>query len=179
MRKAPPMGRKGGGHACAVCNHAEREQIEIALITPVPFGHPLLRTLSKKYGMSPASLSRHRSHHMSTGFAVIHAAVPADASTLKHLEDQAARVAAFFAEAERNGRPDQLANLSRELRLLRSDIAKARGENGPPPAVVDLQRSAEWLAIRTVIFEVLAPHPKLRVALGKRLLALDARSESK
>jgi hypothetical protein len=178
VRKAPPIGRKGGGHACAVCNHAEREQIEVTLVTPVPFGHPLLRTLSAKYGMSPASLSRHRSHHMGAKYTVVHPALPVDATTLQHLESAAARLESVIAEAERNGRVDQLVTLSRELRITRSDIAKAKGENGVVPAVVDLQRSAEWLAIRAVIYDVLAPHPALRVEIGKRLLELDGKKKT-
>ena len=143
---------------------------------------PLLTVLAKKYGVGTSSLSRHRSHHLSKMFAVVHAAVPADASTLQHLEAQAAQVSALVAQAQREGRAEQVFAGSRELRLLREAIAKAKGEtNGAAPAVIDLQRSKEWLAIRQVVWEVLAPHPKIRAELGKRLLALDAeaRSESK
>ena len=170
MRKtvaAPAVNRSGYG--CAVCHHEKRTEIDAELVA-----RAALRPLAKRYGMSTASLSRHRSNHLSNGFAVIHPTVAADAPTLKHLEGQAARIEALITKAERDGRPSIELAGSRELRLLREGIARARGEsNGQPPTVIDIQRSAEWIAIRTVIYEVLAPHPDLRRRIADGLLALD------
>ena len=166
--------RETRGHGCAVCFHEKRDEIDRELTARVFLGK-----LSTKYGMSRASLSRHRTNHVSKALVALRPALPIDATTLQQLEDQARRVEAFFTAAEKDGHGDQLVNGSRELRLLREAIAKRRGElNGPPPAGVNIQRSEEWHAIRAIIWEVLEPHDDLRVAIGKRLLALDAKEKT-
>jgi hypothetical protein len=160
------------------------------------FSEPQLTVLSKRYGMSPASLSRHRSNHIFIkGHAVIHPAPPADASTLAHLEASAARLETIIAEAERNGRFDQIVTGSRELRITREAIAKAKGESNGAPVVIDLHTSEEWKAIREAVWEWLQPHESfsptgvrvgvltdahasaLRAELAKRLLALAAKDK--
>jgi hypothetical protein len=174
QRNAPRDGHKTEtrGHGCACCNHQEREAIDYELVARTP-----LSKLSARFGMSEASLSRHRTNHISKALVAIRPTLPEDASQLQHLEAQAARLETSIAQAEKAGRFEQLVTGSRELRITREAIAKAKGEaNGHAAAVVDLQRTPEWLAIRQVVFDVLEPHPKLRVELAKRLLALDGRS---
>lgn len=174
MRKPPRSGHKGGAHDCATCNHPDREAIETALAARTPS----LKVLSGIYGMDGSSLSRHRTHHMIGRVVAIHS-LPADATQLAHMEAQAARLEVLVSEAERRGHSEQVVALFRELRITREKIAAGRGElNGPPATTIDIQKSKEWAAIRAVIWEELAPHPALRVAIGKRLLALDAKEKT-
>jgi hypothetical protein len=179
VRPAPAYNRKGGGHACSVCNHPEREAIDIALLTPKRAqNEPQLTILSTRYGLGIAALSRHRTNHIVIkGHAIVRPSLPADASQLQHLEAQAARLETSIAQAEKAGRFEQIVTGSRELRITREAIAKAKGEqNGHAAVVVDLQRSKEWLAIRAVLWEVLEPYDKLRAEIGRRLLALDVKA---
>jgi hypothetical protein len=172
-RRKPLNGRpETRGYGCATCRHPKREEIEAALAARTPS----LKVLSGRYGMDATSLSRHRSNHMAPSVA-IHTTLPADASTLEQLEDQARRVEVFFAAAERAGHADQLVNWSRELRLLREAISKKRGEVNGPAVVTffNIQHSEEWAAIREVIWRRLESHPPLRTAIAKDLMALAKR----
>ena len=51
---------KGGGrNSCVACGHPDRQELNQALAALVP-----LSRLSKKYGISISSLSRHRAKHL-------------------------------------------------------------------------------------------------------------------
>src|SRR5438128_7947025 len=129
---------RGGHGKCAVCQHADRGQIDLELRAGVP-----LEELSRRWGMSPASLSRHNAKHVSAALVAVHPVrlKGASPSFIERLEGLAERVERFIDAAERGRRPAQFVVGIRELRGLLESIGRAKGELTAMPEVgaIDIQ----------------------------------------
>ncbi len=166
---------KGGGHVCSVCNHPDRTDIDQQLVAMIP-----LRRLSKRYGMSIGSLSKHHSRHMSkTEFAGLKRAragvsKASPKSALERIEDGLVALEEVMQTAQSDKNTVQwLAGYKERLRTLEI-IGKAKGEFTDAPMVtVNLWQSVEWQTIRRTIFEVLGDYPEIRATLARRLLVIE------
>jgi hypothetical protein len=57
-------------------------------------------------------------------------------------------------------------------------LAKITGElDDRPEVVINVQQSAAFIAVRSVIFEVLEPHPEIRAEISRRLRVLAESGE--
>jgi hypothetical protein len=125
--------------------------------------------------MSTASLSRHRSNHISAALTTI---APirstAGAPFVERMEVVVARLEAQVSASELGGKTQQFVLLVRELRMALESIAKAQGELDERPVVaVNIQQSAEWVAIKAVVLSIMTP-PQ-RIELASRLEALTGK----
>lgn len=81
---------------CTVCSHPERTEIELRALSGTSF-----RTLSKRYGMSPAALVRHKADHLAA--AVLKANDARDVlradGLLDHVQNLIARTEGLYHEA--------------------------------------------------------------------------------
>jgi len=172
---------KGGGHACAICSHPDHEAINAQLAALVP-----LRKLSKRYGISISSLSRHHSRHMSkTEFASIKRAraglsKASPKSVRERIEEGLVVLEALMARSAKNKEHAQWLSAYRERLRTLEIIGKATGEfSDAPNIVVNLHQSQEWQRLRVVIFEVLKDYPQIRARLAAKLLELEGATNGK
>jgi hypothetical protein len=149
-----------------VCNHPERPGIDEALVTGAPY-----RSVAKRFGLSESAVYRHKIEHLPAH--LLKAREVGEAARADDLLDQVRNLQAhaldILERAEKIG----------DLRTALSAISQARGnlellgklagELDESP-VVNLNVSAEWLELRTVIVGALEPHP---VAYSAVLRALE------
>jgi transposase-like protein len=148
-----------------VCDHPESRGIDEALVGGAPY-----RSVAKRFGLSESSVYRHKSEHL-------------PAHLLKAREAEEAARADDLLEQVRDLQGHALNILNRaekagDLRIALAAISQARGnlellgklagELDERP-VVNLNVSAEWLELRTVIVEALEPHPAAHSAVLRAL----------
>jgi hypothetical protein len=175
-----PRNRGGGRNSCRACAHPDREALNALLMAAaVP-----LSKLSKKYGISVSSLSKHRSGHISrNAFATVKraragASKASPASVRQRIEDGLVALDELMAGLENSGETAQWLNAYRESVRTLELIGKISGEFSDSPVVqVDIWQSPDWGRLRAVIFSVLEKYPELRALLAKRLLALEGGTE--
>lgn len=121
------------------------------------------------------SLSRHKQAHLSGDLASVTTSIPAARGTLiERLDELIEHARRQLAVAEKTNHGQQALAAVKELRDLTQLRAKATGElDERPTTVINLQSTEEWIQIRSVILEVLAPHPELRQQLAHRLQVLE------
>src|SRR5215207_5034450 len=136
---------------CTVCDHPERHGIDEVLVTGAPY-----RSVAKQFGLSESAVYRHKTEHL-------------PAHLLKAREVEEAAQADDLLEQVRNLQTHAIDILERaektgDLRTALAAISQARGnlellgklagELDERP-VVNLNVSAEWLELRTVIVRAL------------------------
>ena len=154
--------------ACSTCQHPERAAIDRALA-----GGASNRRVAALYGVSEASIRRHKSNHLARKLVLAEkAAVVAEADNLlDRLEALQSRTLAILeaAEQERDHRMAlaAIAQARRNLEVV-GEITKELDRAG----TIKLELSPEWLQLRGVIVAALAPHP---AALDSVRRALEGR----
>lgn len=155
------------GRVCTICVHAEREAINAALLTGTA-----LRDIAGQFGVSKSSLDRHKEEHLPV--ALVKAQEVEDVrqaldivAQLKAINGAALTV---LGEARRSGNGElalkAIDRIQRQIELQ----AKLLGELDERPQI-NLVVSAEWLQVRLVIVQALAPYPE---AQGAVVAALSA-----
>jgi hypothetical protein len=152
---------------CSICNHPEKEAINMALIDNQAF-----RYVSKRFGVSAAALHRHKSEHLPA--AMVKAREAAEStqadSLLDRLVDLNRTTMAILSEA-RQGNDNELAlkaiqRAEKQLELQ----ARLLGELNEAPTVNLLVANPEWVKVRTAILRALKPYPQAQSAV---VLALE------
>lgn len=172
------------GRPCVTCTHPKRYEIEKGLVEGVPY-----RILTKKYGPSSASLSRHRNEHLPAHLAKAHEAERA--KRVAKLEDhQAARteqstqqaldvvqqlraINGACLEVLQKSRTDGKHSISlkavdrihRQIELQ----AKLLGELQEQGPQVNVLIAPEWQEIRVNVLQALTPYPEARQAVAEVL----------
>ena len=166
--RAPSTGRGGRG-LCAACAHSDQATINSELAAGSS-----LRSLSARFGISRPALKAHKTNHLSPALVALHKAEGAE-TVLEQLRDLVSRARRFLETAEVMGNSSQGLAAIRELRETLLVVARATGELEPARVVtaIDIQRSKEWGAIRTVVMDVLRHHPQLKLQIADRLQRLD------
>ena len=153
---------------CSICNHSERAEIDAALIADTP-----LRDISGHYGVSKSALSRHQSDHLPSNLTKAkdaHEAAHAD-GLLVQVKDLQTRALSILDQAEAAGDLRTALSAIREARGNLELLAKLLGEL-QQEGTINITVNPEWVELRAVIVQALAPHPEAAQAVKG---ALDAR----
>lgn len=158
---------KGGRGRCAACAHSDQATINSELAAGISF-----RSLAARFGISRPALKAHKERHLSPALVALHKVAGAD-SVLAQLRDLVGRARRFLETAEVMGNSSQGLAAIRELRETLLVVARATGELEPVRGVtaIDIQRSQEWIQVRTIVLEFV-PAAR-RVEFSNRLLLLD------
>ena len=149
---------------CTICNHAQRDAIDLSLLEGQP-----LRNIAERFTVSATALHRHKDHLPGT---LIKAQEKAEAlqtlDVLKQLRAINGASLNILKEA-RDKKDGNLAlkavdRIQRQIELQ----AKLLGElqNGP---VVNISVSPEWLSLRIAITSALQPYPEAAQAVARAL----------
>lgn len=164
-------GKKGGRGHCRACGSEHQTEIDSAIVAGVSY-----RELEKRFGISKTALIRHKRDHLTPALVKVERNARIDSAAtligdLRLLADQARAILSAAVDAK-NG--SQALAAIREARATLELIGRATGELKERPAVsVNLQTAPEWIAIRTAMVEMLAPHPELGRQLAKRLKVIE------
>jgi hypothetical protein len=154
---------------CTVCDHPGSHSIDGALVTGAPY-----RSVAKQFALSESAVYRHKTEHLPTHL-------------LKARQVEEVAQADDLLEQVRNLQTHALDILERaeetgDLRTALAAISQARGnlellgklagELDERP-VVNLNVSAEWLELRSVIVGALEPHPAAHRAVLRALQSAD------
>jgi hypothetical protein len=158
--------------SCTICEHAEREAIDRALVA----GEANTK-LSSVFAVSEQALRRHKGSHLPAKLVMAQAAEEvAQADTLlDQVRDLQRRALDILDKAEDAGELRTALGAIREVRGNLELLAKLLGELDERP-VVNLNLSSEWLELRAVIVTALEPYSEARESV---LRALDGGGNSR
>jgi hypothetical protein len=148
---------------CTICEHAEREAIDRALV-----GGASNRSFAALYGVSESAARRHKGNHLPAKLAKAHEAeeVAHADGLLADVRSLQARTLAILETAELSYEHRTALAAIREARSNLELLAKLMGELDERPSVaVNLNVSAEWLQLRTVLVTALDPYPDAQAAV--------------
>ena len=150
---------------CTVCGHPERAALESALVAGEP-----TRRIAARFAVSDTALRRHKSDHVAQALAKAQAA-----AEIVRAEDLLGQVRALerkaetlLARAEHEGDLRTALLGVREARSCLELLAKLLGELDERPQV-NLLVNPEWLRVRDLLLDALAPYPDARAAVAARL----------
>lgn len=153
---------------CTICTHPARQAMDLALIE----GVPVLR-IAAEYAVSDDAVTRHRAHIPPKLAQAQAAETVAQADDLlyqvKHLRGKAV---SLLLKAESSG--DYRAALMgiREARGCLELLAKLQGQLDERP-VINLTISPQWVQLRAVIVQALAPYPEARARVAAALAEVE------
>jgi hypothetical protein len=146
---------------CSICSHEDREEINAALLSGAP-----LRDIARRYATSKDALARHREHLPLRLVKAQDAAEVAQADTLlEQVKSLQARALTILDKAEASGDLRTALSAIREARGNLELLAKLLGELQQEGTVNVLVAAPEWLALRSLILEAIAPYPEARTAV--------------
>jgi transposase len=156
---------------CSICIHADRLQIEASLIAGMS-----LRDIARQFSVSKDSVSRHKQRCMK----------PAIQELAAEQKKEQEEVSAWTALSEMEWMREQ-------ARLIYTDVRNDRDHRTSLQALGELRKQTElyseltgeldrsthvelhqeWLNMREIIFQALAPFPDARIAVARALLTLE------
>jgi hypothetical protein len=160
------------GRSCTCCTHPDSAEIDAAIAAGES-----VRSIGKRFGVSPWAVSRHHTRHLSPALTAVEvvAGEPGREALPERVERLYALAEAMYTEALAAGHGAQALNLLKEMRGQLELIGKATGELDTRPQVtVNLMASPEWLMVRDVILSSLMQYPEARACVSGRLLELEA-----
>jgi len=145
---------------CSVCVHARRPEIDKALLEQAT-----LESLAGVYGMSVASLCRHRQRHVPALLRQAkRAEVVAQAGTLfDQVEGLRDRALGILGKAEGAGSLAVALTAIREIRGILELLGKLAGDLQSGSVTINL--NPEWINLRMLIVNAVQPFPEARQAL--------------
>jgi hypothetical protein len=155
---------------CSICVHPACHEIDMALVSGEPY-----RQVAKRFEASDQAMYRHKQEHLPVVLAKAHAAkevVLAD-SLLERINHLERRALAILETVEAAGAFETALRAIREARSCLEVCAKLRGEL-QQEGTTNITINAEWVAVRTVLLQALAPYPDARAAVAAALLEVDA-----
>lgn len=154
---------------CSVCRHPQRAEIDRALVAGAANTH-----VSSLFVVSEPAIRRHKAGHLPA--TLTKAAGAEEAARADDLLDQLralqARTLALLGKAETAGKLGTAVMAIGEARRNLELLARLLGELDERP--VNLLVLPEWLSVRTVLIEALAPYPEARQAVAVRLMEIEA-----
>jgi hypothetical protein len=146
---------------CTICNHQDREAINVALL-----GTESLRNLAGRWSVSKTALLRHKAEHLPASLvkAVEVEQEMSGGKLLERLTDLNRETAAILREA-RTTKDNQLAlkAIARAEKQLEFE-GRLLGELNANTAV-NVTLMPEWQDLRVKILRALEPHPAARLAV--------------
>jgi hypothetical protein len=149
---------------CTICNHPEREEINVALLGPDSF-----RKIAARWSVSKTALLRHKADHLPAEI-VRAAAVKEEISggrLLDRLTTLNQETTSILREARTAETKDNqlalkaIARVERQLLLEGQLLAEMKED----PAAVDITLAPEWLTLRAAILQTLELHPAAKAAV--------------
>jgi hypothetical protein len=158
------------GQPCTVCSHPERAAIDQALVG----GVPNLR-LAQQYGLSESAVWRHKAEHLPEALAQSGAAKEIARADLliQQVEGLRNKAVAILLRAEQAGELRTALYAIREARETLALLLEVEGRLDRRP--VNILIAPQWLELRAVLIQTLAPYPEARMAVVEALQARDAR----
>ncbi len=145
---------------CTVCSHPERGLIDDALLAGAAYRH-----IAARFNVSTGALQRHREHIPFHLLKAQDAAEVARADTLlEQVKSLQARALTILDKAEASGDLRTALSAIREARGNLELLAKLLGEL-QQEGTINLVVAPEWLSLRAVVVEALAPYPQAREAV--------------
>lgn len=186
------------GRPCAVCTHANRDEIDAAIVDGAAF-----RNVASRYGMSPPAVLRHRNGHMAERLASAAEQRQADETATPSPAPPPPTTPPSGEPAERGRRAEvaealdivaqlkavngaalevlQGARRAGDGRLVLLAIdrvqkqielqARLIGQIDERPTIT-IWLSPEWLAIEQALLDVLSRYPQARYEVSERMAAL-------
>ena len=149
---------------CTICTHPEHEAINQALVA----GESAPK-IAAKYRVSDDAITRHRAHVPATLAKATEAKETALADDLlaqvRALRNKAISI---LTTAEKAGDLRTALLGVREARACIELLLEVEGELNRQP-VINILVAPEWLELRTVILQTLAPYPEAHAALARTL----------
>lgn len=154
---------------CTICDHAKRDEIDACLVS-----NETLRDIAGRYGLKRTSLHRHQEKHLPAQLVQaqeIEEVVRADnlLGQLLHLQKSAL---AILKQAEGEGSHRTALYAIKQAGDLLALQAKLTGHLSEAP-IVNVTVNQQWLQIRAVVVEALAPYPEARAAVVAALTRVD------
>lgn len=175
------------GQACGPCGHPDRASLELGLANTVP-----LRVLSKRYGLSVASLFRHRRNHMSPQLTaqlmtrgrlseidLDNLRVTESEGILHHLVAIRGRLYRAMDQAEELGDYSASARVSGSLLKNLELTAKLLGDlqTGSASITQNILVMPEYHGLRTAIMQSLKNFPEARASVAAALQQYETPTE--
>ena len=170
---------------CTICAHADREEIDAALVAQQPF-----RTIAERFGTSKTALVRHKQDHLPAHLAkaqqaheIAHATALENQAHIQDKQDIAQadsllerllvlsrETLAILQEAREGDSKDNALALKAIARAEKQIELQARllGELQDGTSV-NIVVSPQWHVLRTTILQALIPYPEARVAVAEAL----------
>lgn len=149
---------------CTLCNHPERDAVDLALLAGEPY-----RRIASQFGVSEASIRRHKDHLPGTLARAHEAAEAVSAGTLldrlKGLHDETRAILKETREAKNHDLSlKALARLEKQLELEGRLLGELK-----EGTTVHIYSSPEWVTLRGVIVTALLPYPDASQAVARAL----------
>ena len=154
---------------CLVCSHEQREAIDRALVAG-----ETLAAIAALYCVSKDSVGRHKVKHLPASLALAKEAeeVAQADSLMEQVQYLQRKAMSILDRAEKAGDLRTALQAISAARGVLELLARITGEIETRTAL-NIVISPQWVELKGVILEVLAPHPEVQGELVKRL----ARSE--
>jgi hypothetical protein len=157
---------------CSICSHADRLQIEASLVAGMP-----LRNIAKQFSCSVTALHRHKSNCLKSAIqAVQEEQIEQSGWTALSEMEWLRRQAHLIYTDVRSGK-DHRTSLQ-ALGEMRKQTELYSELTGELDRSTHIELHQEWVNIRELVFQALAPFPDARVAVAKALVALEGQDGS-
>ncbi len=161
---------------CTICSHERRAEIDQALVAPID-----LHEIESKYNVSIPALRRHKAAHVPLTLAKAEETrqVQQAKDMVAHALDVVQQLQAIntatlaILKAAQHDHDHDLA--LRAIDRVQKQIelqAKLLGDLQPDGSV-NITISTEWVQIRAVLMQALAPYPDAATAVAQALLEVD------
>ncbi len=155
---------------CTVCRHADRQEIEVAVIRCQPY-----RDIARRYDVTKDAIRRHAQVHLPAMLAKSEEAreIACADSVLGQAEGLRESALAILAAAEQSQDHETALKAIREARGCVELYARVAGEIKEGPTV-NILVSPEWLQVQATVIAALSGFPEARVAVAGALKQLEA-----
>ena len=149
---------------CKVCLHPKLDAIEVQLTRRVPY-----RDLARKFRLSIASLSRHKTggHISSSLVALPETPAPGERSNVQRVESLISQVERVLQSAQKSGKAALSLAAVKELSMLNENLRRLRLDE---PVAIDILRNTQWIELRTILMRAFDSAGSEFEAKAKRML---------
>ena len=145
---------------CTICRHKDNKVIDSLLINGTPY-----RNITKRFGTSITSLSRHNSHISKTLVKARDAKESAHAdSILEQVKDLQTKALEILSKAEEIGDYRACTSAINEARKCLELLGKLAGEL-QEGQTINVVVNPQWIKLRTIIINALEPHIEAKLAV--------------
>jgi hypothetical protein len=153
---------------CTICSHEKRAEIESAVVANAPF-----RDIARQFGVSKDAVARHVSEHIHQTVQQSHAAMEEarGLDVVQQLKD-INEVTLDILKRAKKEKKDGMSLLAIDRICKQIELqAKLLGAIDKPQ--VNVLVSPEWLSMRSLIVQALAPYPDARLAVALALSQME------